>query len=176
MLRTIGVIDKIKVGDVAGAMQKAALKWAALPEGPGLANHYPPQPYVEYSKFLASYRAAEEREMRSLITTAALAGCCFATSAALADGAQKGTQRGRAGIAEGEALLPARAKLLKQGWRPHGGIPRTVMNTAVQSCSSLATKFSRWTRALWTAHGASSTTPKKGKACAWIPSENSCAT
>jgi muramidase (phage lysozyme) len=47
MLRTIGVIDKIKVGDVAGAMPKAALKWAALPEGPGLANHYPPQPYVE---------------------------------------------------------------------------------------------------------------------------------
>ena len=58
MLRTIGVIDKIKVGDVAGAMPKAALKWAALPEGPGLANHYPPQPYVEYSEFLASYRAA----------------------------------------------------------------------------------------------------------------------
>ena len=58
MLRTIGVIDKIKVGDVAGAMPKAALKWAALPEGPGLANHYPPQPYVEYSEFVASYKAA----------------------------------------------------------------------------------------------------------------------
>jgi muramidase (phage lysozyme) len=58
MLRTIGVIDKIKAGDVAGAMPKAALKWAALPEGPGLANHYPPQPYVEYSEFLASYKAA----------------------------------------------------------------------------------------------------------------------
>ena len=43
---------------MAGAMSKAALKWAALPEGPGLANHYPPQPYVEYSEFLASYRAA----------------------------------------------------------------------------------------------------------------------
>jgi muramidase (phage lysozyme) len=58
MLRSIGVIDKIKAGDVAGAMPKAALKWAALPEGPGLANHYPPQPYVEYSEFLAAYKAA----------------------------------------------------------------------------------------------------------------------
>jgi muramidase (phage lysozyme) len=58
MLRTIGVIDKIKSGDIAGAMPKAALKWAALPEGPGLANHYPPQPYVEYSEFLATYKAA----------------------------------------------------------------------------------------------------------------------
>jgi len=58
MLRTIGVIDKIKTGDIAGAMPKAALKWAALPEGPGLANHYPPQPYVEYSDFLATYKAA----------------------------------------------------------------------------------------------------------------------
>ncbi len=58
MLRTIGVIDKIKSGDVAGAMPRAATKWAALPEGPGLANHYPPQPYVEYSEFLASYKAA----------------------------------------------------------------------------------------------------------------------
>lgn len=56
--------------------------------------------------------------MRSLITTVALAGCCFAAGAALADGAHKSTQRGPAGIAEGEALLLARAKLLKQGWRP----------------------------------------------------------
>jgi muramidase (phage lysozyme) len=58
MLRTSGVIDKIKAGDVAGAMPKAALKWAALPEGPGLANHYPPQPYMEYPEFLATYKAA----------------------------------------------------------------------------------------------------------------------
>lgn len=58
MLRTIGVIDKIKAGDVAGAMPKAARKWAALPEGPGLANHYPPQPYMEYSEFLTSYKVA----------------------------------------------------------------------------------------------------------------------
>ncbi len=58
MLRSIGVIDKIKAGDIAGAMPQAARKWAALPEGPGLANHYPPQPYVDYETFLASYKTA----------------------------------------------------------------------------------------------------------------------
>jgi muramidase (phage lysozyme) len=58
ILRTLGVIDKIKAGDIPGAMPKAATRWAALPEGPGKANHYPPQPYVEYSAFLASYKSA----------------------------------------------------------------------------------------------------------------------
>jgi muramidase (phage lysozyme) len=58
ILRTLGVIEKIKAGDIPGAMPKAATRWAALPEGPGKANHYPPQPYVEYSAFLASYESA----------------------------------------------------------------------------------------------------------------------
>lgn len=56
--------------------------------------------------------------MRNLFTTAALAVCCIAGGAALADGAPKGAERGPAGIAEGESLLSARAKPLKQGWRP----------------------------------------------------------
>lgn len=56
--------------------------------------------------------------MRSLLTTAALAACCIAGGAALADGAPRSAERGPAGIAEGESLLSARAKLLKQGWRP----------------------------------------------------------
>lgn len=51
MLRTIGVIDKIKAGDVAGAMPKAALKWAALPEGPGLANHIHRSPMSNIQNF-----------------------------------------------------------------------------------------------------------------------------
>jgi muramidase (phage lysozyme) len=58
MLRSLGVIDNIKAGDVAGAMPQAAKKWAALPMGPGLANRYPPQPYVDYDTFLVSYKAA----------------------------------------------------------------------------------------------------------------------
>jgi len=58
ILRTLGVIDKIKAGDIPGAMPKAATRWAALPEGPGKKNHYPPQPYVEYPKFLESYKSA----------------------------------------------------------------------------------------------------------------------
>lgn len=58
ILRTLGVIDEIKAGDIPGAMPKVATRWAALPEGPGKANHYPPQPYVKYSTFLASYKSA----------------------------------------------------------------------------------------------------------------------
>lgn len=48
MLRSLGVIDSIKAGDIAGAMPQAAKKWAALPMGPGLKNRYPPQPYMDY--------------------------------------------------------------------------------------------------------------------------------
>ncbi len=55
MLKSLGVIDKIKSGDIAGSMLQAARKWAALPQGPGLANRYPPQPYVEYEDFIKSY-------------------------------------------------------------------------------------------------------------------------
>jgi muramidase (phage lysozyme) len=57
MLDSMGALDKIKDGDVAGAMPMAARKWAALPQGPGLANRYPPQPYVTYEKFIQSYAA-----------------------------------------------------------------------------------------------------------------------
>jgi muramidase (phage lysozyme) len=58
LLRHLGIIEKIKVGDIAGAMPKAAGRWSALPEGPGRRNHYPGQPYVVYEKFLAMYKAA----------------------------------------------------------------------------------------------------------------------
>ena len=58
MLRSLGVIDSIKAGDIAGAMPQAAKKWAALPMGPGLKNRYPPQPYMDYDTFLATYKAA----------------------------------------------------------------------------------------------------------------------
>jgi muramidase (phage lysozyme) len=58
MLRSLGVIDNIKAGDIAGAMPQAAKKWAALPMGPGLANRYPPQPYMDYDTFLLTYKAA----------------------------------------------------------------------------------------------------------------------
>lgn len=58
MLRSLGVIDNIKAGDIAGAMSQAAKKWAALPMGPGMANRYPPQPYADYDTFLITYMAA----------------------------------------------------------------------------------------------------------------------
>ena len=58
MLRSIGVIDKIKAGNIVGAMPRAAMKWAALPKGPGLGNYWTGQPYVSYENFLATYKAS----------------------------------------------------------------------------------------------------------------------
>lgn len=55
MLRSVGVIDKIKAGEIAESMAPAARKWAGLPEGPGRGNHYPPQPFVSYETFVQSY-------------------------------------------------------------------------------------------------------------------------
>ncbi|KAA0979521.1 hypothetical protein [Pseudomonas sp. ANT_J28] len=44
---------------------------------------------------------------------------CIGTSAAFADGSQATSdRRGPAGIAVGEPLVTARAKLVKQGWKP----------------------------------------------------------
>ncbi|MCU1752130.1 PepSY domain-containing protein [Pseudomonas sp. 6D_7.1_Bac1] len=44
---------------------------------------------------------------------------CIGTSAAFADGSQATSdRRGPAGIAVGEPLAAARAKLIKQGWKP----------------------------------------------------------
>lgn len=57
MLRSVGVIDKIKAGDIAGAMGPTAVKWAALPKGPGQGNQYPAQPFVKYEEFLRNYHA-----------------------------------------------------------------------------------------------------------------------
>jgi muramidase (phage lysozyme) len=58
ILRSIGVIDKIKAGDVAGAMPRSAIKWAALPKGPGLSSHRSDQPFMAYEEFFRHYQAA----------------------------------------------------------------------------------------------------------------------
>jgi muramidase (phage lysozyme) len=58
MLRSVGVADMIKSGDVAGAIGPAAAKWAAMPLGPGLGNRYPAQPFVPYETFFKSYQFA----------------------------------------------------------------------------------------------------------------------
>lgn len=57
LLRSVGVIDKIKEGDIAAGLSKASTKWAALPQGPGLSNRAPNQPYVSYESFAASYKS-----------------------------------------------------------------------------------------------------------------------
>lgn len=58
ILRSLGVIDAIKAGRIVDAMPKVARIWAALPKGPGQANQYPPQRYVKYEHFLATYLRA----------------------------------------------------------------------------------------------------------------------
>jgi muramidase (phage lysozyme) len=58
ILRSLGVIQAIKEGNIFEAMPKVARIWAALPKGPGQTNQYPPQPYVKFEKFLAAYRSA----------------------------------------------------------------------------------------------------------------------
>lgn len=58
IIRSVGVIEKIKAGDIAGAMSLVARKWAALPKGPGQGNHYPAQPFEKYEIFLKNYHAA----------------------------------------------------------------------------------------------------------------------
>lgn len=42
MLRSMGVIENIKAGNIVEVMPQAAKKWAALPKGPGLANYWAP--------------------------------------------------------------------------------------------------------------------------------------
>jgi muramidase (phage lysozyme) len=58
ILRSLRIIDKIRSGDVAGAIGPAARTWAALPMGPGLGNAHPPQPFVKYDEFFHNYQAA----------------------------------------------------------------------------------------------------------------------
>ncbi|MGH8853217.1 MAG: paar repeat-containing protein [Telluria sp.] len=58
ILRSLGVIDLIKAGEIAAVMPKAARTWAALPMGPGQANRYPPQRYVRFEEFLSAYLSA----------------------------------------------------------------------------------------------------------------------
>ncbi len=55
ILRSLGVIDQIKAGEIAAVMPKVARTWAALPTGPGKGSHYPPQRHVSYDHFVSSY-------------------------------------------------------------------------------------------------------------------------
>jgi muramidase (phage lysozyme) len=57
LLRSVKVIDKIKSGDIAGAVGPASRKWAALPQGPGLGNRERGQPFMKYEDFFAIYQA-----------------------------------------------------------------------------------------------------------------------
>lgn len=58
ILRSLGVIEQVKAGEIAAAMPKVARTWAALPTGPGQGNHYPHQRHVSFERFLSSYLRA----------------------------------------------------------------------------------------------------------------------
>ena len=58
ILRSLGVIEAIKDGQIAEVMPKVARTWAALPKGPGQCNHYPHQRYVKFDHFLSAYHSA----------------------------------------------------------------------------------------------------------------------
>ncbi|MBT1072775.1 hypothetical protein [Pelotalea chapellei] len=56
MLRELDIIDEIVSGDIDSALSIASHRWAALPQGPGKPNRHPPQPYMKYDKFVATYK------------------------------------------------------------------------------------------------------------------------
>lgn len=57
MLRGLGVIDKIKDGEIEAGVYQASRQWAALPMGRGQAGRHN-QPYVNFERFDATYKAA----------------------------------------------------------------------------------------------------------------------
>lgn len=56
ILRELRVLPAIQAGELATALSAASRRWAALPQGPGLGNRYPPQPFKTYEDFLAAYK------------------------------------------------------------------------------------------------------------------------
>lgn len=57
MLNGLGVIGKIKDGDIEAGVSQASKLWAALPQGPGMTGRHN-QPYIEFKRFEATYKAA----------------------------------------------------------------------------------------------------------------------
>jgi muramidase (phage lysozyme) len=58
MLREAGVIEDVVAGDLIKALPKAAIRWAALPQGPGQPNAHSEQPFKSYEVFLKYYKDA----------------------------------------------------------------------------------------------------------------------
>ncbi|QJE03592.1 glycoside hydrolase family 104 protein [Massilia forsythiae] len=62
LLRRLGVIDKIKDGDIEAGMSQASKPWAALPAGRGQTGRYQTgrynQPCVTFEHFETTYKAA----------------------------------------------------------------------------------------------------------------------
>jgi len=74
LLRSVGIIDKIKAGDIAGAMGAASRKWAALPAGPGLSGLTRTSHQSNTILFLKPIRLTEAEENE--LTLASSLGRC----------------------------------------------------------------------------------------------------
>jgi muramidase (phage lysozyme) len=64
ILRGSGAIEKIKAGDIQSGVAKASHQWAALPTGRGQPGRYD-QPYVDFERFEALYKAAGGASLRN---------------------------------------------------------------------------------------------------------------
>lgn len=61
ILRSVGVIESIKAGEIAAVMPKFARTRGALPKGPDQGNRYPPQRHVLFDSCLSTHLSADER-------------------------------------------------------------------------------------------------------------------
>lgn len=55
LLKESGAMPPLFQDNFKEAMRKASHRWAALEQGPGLGNFYPPQPYKKYEETRAKY-------------------------------------------------------------------------------------------------------------------------
>jgi hypothetical protein len=114
----LGVIDKIKAGDIPGAMPKAATRWAALPEGPGKRKTILRKLTPSIQTFHRSTNLRRNCPMKAS-TLVLVAVYCMGISAAFADASHApNDKRGPTGIVVGERLVAVKSKLVKQGWKP----------------------------------------------------------
>ena len=114
----LGVIDKIKAGDIPGAMLKQQQGGQRFPKAQArritiLRNLTP--------SIRTFYRPTNPRKNCPMkaSTLVLVAVYCMGTSAAFAGGSQASNEKhGPAGIVVGERLVAAKSKLIKQGWKP----------------------------------------------------------
>jgi hypothetical protein len=121
ILRSLGVINKIKSGDIGGAIGPAARLWAALFLGHGRSSAHPPQPYVEYEEFLTPTKPPGDRKMKlryALIIMVAPLTLFPASARFPAAQSKIPADADDLRMRVGESFLAVRARILRSGWQP----------------------------------------------------------